>query len=350
MKRRSIVIIKPSSMGDVLHALPLLAVLRKNEPTSHIAWVVNRSFAELLEGHPYLDEVIVFEREAFDGRQRLLESSMDFVRFVRGMRDRRFDLALDLQGLFRSGLMTLGTGAGTRLGFAGARELAGLGYNDYVRVPNPEMHAVDRYLLFARQLGLSTRGRADFTLPPAPVDAAWAEGLVTGLRSERGPVVVMSPAARWTTKCWPAAHYAELSDTLVRRRRATVVFVGSAGDRATVRRIRHMTAERSMDLAGQTTLRRLAALLARADLMVSNDTGPMHLAAAVGCPVLAFFGPTSPVRTGPYAGATRSVVLSSRTPCAPCYRKECHRRQCLQDITPDRAQEEAGRLLEGAAV
>jgi len=349
MTSERILIVKPSAMGDVIHTLPLLTRLRQGYPEAYIAWVVNRSCAGVVEDHPHLDEVVVFERQDWSSAADLagmLSASRGLLELVRRLRQRHFDLALDLQGLFRSGLLTLLSGAPKRVGFSGAREFAGLAYTQSVRVPTADMHAVDRYLLFAEALGLRGEGEVTFVLPTSEADETWAEGLASRLTTGSKPLVLVNPTARWASKCWPATHYAELADRLVREYGAAVVFTGTAGDRLLVDRVRKMTAEQSTDLCGKTTVKQLIALMRRADLAVCNDSGPMHLAAALKTPVLAFYGPTSPVRTGPYGDATRCVVLRKDVPCGPCYRRECQRLLCLEAITADEAFEAAVNLLE----
>ncbi len=346
METKKILIIKPSAMGDVVQALPLLRTLRRAFPHAHIAWVVNRSCADVLSGHPHLDEVVPFDRRAWSGVRNLLSASAGLTELVRGLRRRKFDLALDLQGLFRSGLITLLSGASMRMGFADAREFATIGYNRTVHTPTRDMHAVDRYMLFARELGLPADGEPEFVLPMCRAEADWAEEFVAGLRAERGPLVLVNPSARWATKRWPATRFAELIDSLVRVEGAVVVLTGSDQDRPVVERVRRMSAENSIDLVGKTSLKQLVALLRRSDMLVCNDSGPMHLAAALGTPVLAFFGPTSPVRTGPYGEPTRCVVLRKELSCSPCYRRDCRRLRCLEAITSEEATEAAVNLLE----
>jgi lipopolysaccharide heptosyltransferase II len=255
-------------------------------------------------------------------------------------------VAVDLQGLLRSGLLTCLSGSPVRVGFANAREFATLGYNRRVQVPTPEMHAVERYLLVAGALGIEPAGEPDFTIAVGRDEARWARDFLSGLGPEHGPVVLMNPSARWESKRWPANSFAVLADALVRKHAAAVLFTGSPEDRAVVGRVQGLMSQTSIDLAGGTTLKQFIALLAQADLLVCNDSGPMHLAAALGTPLVAFFGPTNPVRTGPYAQARRCVILRKPQDCSPCYRRQCRSGKCLAAVTSAEALEAAESLLE----
>ena len=208
---RRILIIKPSSFGDVIHAMPVLHGLRSRFPKARISWLVANSCAGLLEGHPDLDEVIRFDRKRYGRIGRNLGPTIEFVRFLGALRSRRFDLVLDLQGLFRSGFMTLATGACERLGFANAREFAPLFYTRRIAVKDMDMHAVDRNYLFARTLGFGDLPVA-FNMPVraeaarAVVEVLAGHGIAPGQ-----PYAVMGPGTRWETKRWPAAGFAEIA-------------------------------------------------------------------------------------------------------------------------------------------
>jgi len=325
---RRIAIIKPSALGDIVHALPVLTALRQRFPEAHIAWVVNRSYEPLLQGHPDLDQVIPFDRGA--AKLGLINALTTYHRFFRTLRQGRFDLAIDLQGLFRSGLITWGTVAARKVGLAGAREGARWFYTDVVPVPDPQAtHAVDRYWLAAEALGAS--GPKRFHVPIGPDDHRWAEGLLRGLPR---PWLAVGVGSRWVTKRWPTDHFATLVRKAQDRFGGTAIFVGGHDEteaaRAVARRLRAVT----IDLTGQTCLPRLAAVLARADVMLANDTGPLHLAAALGRPVVAPYTCTKVARNGPYGGFAGAV--ESRIWCQGSYVKTCPRLDCMSELTPFR--------------
>lgn len=334
-----ILIIKPSSLGDVVHALPVLAGLRNAYPQAHIAWLIGNSFAPLLEKHPLLDEVIRFDRRRFG---RMLQSPRifaEFLGFVRQLRRRRFDLVLDLQGLFRSGFLAYASGARRRVGFADTREFAWLFYSQRIApsqttgsAATQDVHAVDKNLSLARALGLPVDPPI-FPLGLGPDELAAARQLLVtaaGRALDRFTAVI--PGARWETKRWRAERLAELIDRLAADDLPPAVLLGSPDDRAFADKILALRQTSVIDLVGHTSLRQLSALLSLADLVVCHDSGPMHIAAALGKPLVAIFGPTNPVRTGPYGQTCRVVALP--VPCAPCYKRRCPlgHHNCMQQL------------------
>lgn len=329
---KRILIIKPSSLGDVVHALPVLYALRAAYPGARIAWLVSRSFAPLLENHPLLDEVIIFDRRRFG---RMLQSPrilLDFCRFVVGLRRRRFDLVVDLQGLVRSGFLAFASGARRRVGFASARELAWLFYSQRVRCPNRESHAVDKNLHLARAMDLPV-DEPRFPLGLQDAELSAARRRLAQAASDSGErFTALIIGARWDTKRWRADRWAELIDRLAVAGCARCALLGGPDDLAFADKIRSATRVPTFNLVGQTSLRELAALLAIAELVICHDSGPMHIAAALGKPIVALFGPTNPRRTGPFCNTARIVSLP--LDCAPCYRRRCplEHHDCMQKL------------------
>ena len=296
-----ILIIKPSSLGDVVHALPTVNLIRKKFPEAHISWLINDSLASLLKDCPIINERIEFCRGDYAKFPALL------FRLWRG----HFDLVVDLQGLLRSGLMTWGTRAPRRIGLSDAREGARLFYNEVVEVPRA--HAVDRCLCAARHLGCDA-GPIEFPL-----------GISPQIKSEG--LIAVNPSARWKTKLWGDEKFADLVRQLPGRR---VVLTGSVADRPRC----ELIAQGCRNLAGGTSLLDLAELYSRCAVVITNDSGPMHIAAAVGTPVVAIFGPTDPALTGPYGN--QHVVLRAGIPCSPCLKDHCThtpRMECMTLVT-----------------
>ncbi len=325
---RRILFIKPSSLGDIIHAMPALAALRRTHPSASVTWLVKRQWSGLVERIDGVDRVWAVD----PGLKGWLSQ-------VPALRAERFDVAVDLQGLFRSAAMGWLSGASHRVGFANAREGGAWWYNQRVPVPTTEMHAVDRYLLAAEAMGAVKPGIAEFRfrIPQADHDEVARLLDRTGAASE-ARWVAMNVSARWPTKRWPAASFAAMADRLIHEGYGPVLFIGGPDERADVAAVRGLMKAESYDLSGALTVGLLPAFLQKAAQLVTNDSGPMHIAAAVGTPVVALFGPTSPARTGPYGSGHR--VLTHEIPCRPCFQRSCTNAQqlaCLTGITPDQA-------------
>jgi lipopolysaccharide heptosyltransferase I len=309
-----ILIIKPSSLGDVVHALPAVNLIRRRFPDARISWLIRDSLVSLLKNCPLIDERIKFRRHAY----------ARFPALLWRLRRARFDVVIDLQGLFRSGLMTAATGAARRIGLKDAREGAHWFYNEIV--PVERAHAVDRYLLAAKHLGCQT----------APVE--FPLGIPPHESTER--LIAVSPSARWKTKLWGDDKFAELVRQLPSKR---VVVTGSVADRLRC----DFIAQDRRNVAGGTDLFELAELYSRCSVVITNDSGPMHIAAAVGTPVIAIFGPTDPTLTGPYG--KQHVVLRSGIPCSPCMKDHCThmpRMECMQKVTVEQVLQAAQPFIE----
>jgi heptosyltransferase-1 len=321
-------LIKPSSLGDVVHALPVLSALKRHWPEAKIAWVINRGLRGLVDGHPDLDLVIPFDRARMTPGPRGL---VRMATFLNDLRKERFDLTIDLQGLFRSGMMAWATGARHRIGLAEAREGATAFYTHGIPTGGTKVHAVDRLLRVADVLGADV-GSPTFHLPISPEDRRWAKATLDSLD---GPRLVINVGARWLTKRWPPAKFAEVARRAVAERGASLIAVGAPEDRPLVDELRKALAPLPcLDLCGSTNLTQLAAIAAEADVFLSNDTGPLHLAAATGSKVVGVYTCTNPKRTGPYG--PNAVTAQSCVWCAPSYVKNCDRLDCMTELTPDR--------------
>jgi lipopolysaccharide heptosyltransferase I len=324
-----IALIKPSALGDVVQSLPVLTALRHRFPNAHIAWVINRGYEPLLVDHPDLNETLPFNRRP--GRESGVRALAEFAVLLRAIRRKQFDLVVDLQGLARTGLMTVASGAPRRVGLSTAREGARWSYTDVVHVPDIDtIHAVDRYWLIAEALGVSSISK-QFRLPIADTANAWA---VEELNQCPHPWMAFGVGSRWITKRWPALHFAELAAKAQAQFGGTVIFVGGPDETAPAQVIAEHLIGPVRDFTGKTTLPQLAALLAIVDVMVANDTGPLHLAAALGRPVLAPYTCTKVIRSGPY-GALSSAVETGVW-CRGSYLKQCDRLDCMTELSPGR--------------
>ncbi len=316
-----IALIKPSALGDVVHALPVLSALRERWPNSHITWVINRAYEPLVAGHPDLDSTLAFDRGAM--KRGPVTATLTALRFMRQLRQGRFDLVVDLQGLLRTGLMTWATGSARRVGFANAREGATRFYSDCVEVPDAdEIHAVDRYWRVVEALGAGG-GEKKFLVP--------LDRRAKPQAAER-PIVVLAMGARWMTKRWPVENFVAVARHSLSRYGGTVVFVGGNEDRALSKvAARHLPA---VDLCGRTTIPELAVVLASADVVVANDTGPLHLAAALGRPVVAPYTCTLVRKHGPYGQFHRTAAANVN--CHGSYLRTCDHMSCMPTLPPER--------------
>jgi lipopolysaccharide heptosyltransferase I len=338
LEPRRVCLIKPSSLGDIAHATPVLAALRERWPSAHLAWVVNAGLAQLVEGLPGLDEVIRFDRRAARPTPRGLVST---GRFLAGLRRRGFDVAIDLQGLLRSGLMAWATGAPVRAGLSDAREGATRFYTHRVPMPpRATTHAVDRLRRMAEAFG-APASPPRFLTPATEADRAWARRALAGVPRPR---LVLNVGARWATKRWPPEKFARVGRLAAERLGAGLVAVGAPEDRPLVEALAAALGDVPLlDLAGRTSLPQLAAVAAESDLMLSNDTGPVHLAVAAGAKTIGIFTCTNPEETGPY-GPLASVVRT-KVWCAGSYVQACRRMECMLEVTPERVWAEVARRL-----
>ncbi len=339
---RNILILKTSSLGDIAACLPVPALLKRRWPETRISWLVNRGYMDLVRLAPEVDEAIAFDRDAWRSLAAFPANLMRLGRMLRDIRGRRFDLTLDFQGQLRSALIGCCSGAPLRFGPAAAREGAWLFYSR--RIPAAPGLALEEHMAIVR----AAAGEVpppQFSLSIPEPSRARTRALLQEL-PEGAPRVLLCPGARWKTKCWPVPAFARLARELASRN-VTVVLGGSAQERAAGEAIaREAGGSRVLNLCGQTPLLELCALIAGMDLVVCNDSGPMHLAAAFGVPLVALFGPTDPNRTGPYTA--RGRILRSDVDCSPCLRRHCVRpdgKRCMDRIAPERVLAETLSML-----
>ena len=332
----NILIVKLSAIGDVIHTLPSLAALRKLYPEAHITWVVEEAAAGLVKNHPLLNAVLISRRKSWIKYLRKGEFSRplrEMRAFLRELRKRPYDLVIDFHGLLKSAVIVLLSGGKRKLGYNSLQELSGLFYNE--KIPEDmNKHAVDRYLDFPRFLGAKI-AKAQFILPSDNSAQARIQSLLEKYHLENKKFIAVNPVAYWETKLWDDEKFAGLADLIKTKLNMEVVFTGS--EKESIEKITTRMQAKAVNLAGETTLPELAYLYQKALLLVTTDSGPMHLAAAVGTPVVALFGPTDPQRTGPYGDG--HIIIRSDLPCSPCLRKECPTTKCMQDILPEQVME-----------
>ena len=331
-----ILIVKLSAIGDVVHTLAFLDVIHRGFPLAEIDWVVEESAAGIIAGHPAIRRVIISRRKSW--RRQLFEERQyervfrEISSFAGALRRIRYDCVIDLQGLLKSGILT-GLARGSRkVGMAGAREGSSLFLKEPPVRVNYHQHAIDRYLEVASYLGCEWE-RWSNRIPVSPTDRQAVDQLLTDCGSEGEVLVAINPMAKWKTKLWEERLFADLADRIMNELHCRVVFTGSGEDRPVIENILSGMKNIPRNLAGETGLKELAYLYDRCRVLVTTDTGPMHMAAAMGTAVVALFGPTSPLRTGPY-GPDHKVVTSGAD-CSPCLKKSCENWTCMGNITVD---------------
>jgi lipopolysaccharide heptosyltransferase I len=334
-KPRRVLLIKPSALGDVVTALPVLRGLRRTFPEAHLAWLVSRSCSALLEGDPDLDEIVLFDRKHLGGWWYRPDAHAALWRFWWRLRRGSVEWVIDLQGLLRSGLFTRWTHAPLRAGFADAREGATLFYNRRLAVEAE--HTVDRNIELARRLGIDARPE-DMTLHVTPQAAETIAQRRREHHLPEGGYVVCVPPTRWNTKIYPARHWRRVVERLAKHMPVVLVGSSAAAERELCGRIAAETPPSVVDLAGQTSLPELVALIADSAGVICSDSAAKFIAPAVGRECITLIGPTQTQRTGPYL---KGQAIVAETACQGCLKKRCTHVTCMASIEPEAVAEAA---------
>jgi heptosyltransferase I len=329
---RRICVIKPSALGDIVQSLPILPVLRQCYPDAAISWVINKGFANLLAGHPLLDELLIFDRRG---------TWSSWGRLLRQLRARKFDLVFDLQGLLRTGVMTWATRAPVRVGLETAREGSRWTTNCILPGTSRQIPAHARNWRVAELLGRGDAPR-ELTLNWEASDLEWCRDQFSNW-SDR-PVLAIAPGAQWVTKRWPAEKYAAVAARAISRLGMSICVVGGPDETELAASLEAEIGRLAPDppvrnLAGQTTLKQLAVVLRSSAMMLSNDSGPLHLAAELGTPSVGVFLCTDPIRSGP--PGERHLMVSTGVSCRASYHKQCplsgtQHMRCLSELDVER--------------
>ncbi|HVU26534.1 MAG TPA: lipopolysaccharide heptosyltransferase II [Verrucomicrobiae bacterium] len=333
-----ILILKPSSLGDVIQALPVLRLLRLHFSAAEIFWWIDSALAPLLEGDPDLTGIIHFERQRWAAPVHWPE----MFRSIRWMRAQHFDLVIDLQCLARSGAFAWLANGKLLVGLDEVREGARGFYDIAVPRQSFHTHAVDWYLSVLPPLGVPVHKNFQW-LPERPlsttVKSRWKIGDANW--------IAIQPGARWPNKRWSAKNFAELIRLLAKKFPAAhFVVLGSNEDILLGEAVSQAEPQRTLNLCGKTSLPEMIEWLSLCRLMITNDTGPMHAAAALGKPLIALFGPTEPRRTGPYGQLEN--VLRIELPCSPCLKSYCtykNPNECLHALTVETVFARAEKML-----
>jgi heptosyltransferase-1 len=328
----NILIVKLSAIGDVIHTLPSLTVLRRLYPDAHITWVVEEAAADLIVNHSLLDETLVFRRKSWlkNIKAGQFRSSWREMRsFFRQLRERHYELVIDFHGLLKSSVVVFLSKGKRKLGYNSWQELSGLFLSEKI-FEDMNKHAVERYLDFPRYLGAKIE-KPEFILPAGADAETKVQFLLDKYKLEDRNFIAINPIAYWGTKLWDNKKFIRLADLIQRKSQLKVVFTGS--EKESIGKITSAMSTEGINLGGETSLLELAYLYKKARMVITTDSGPMHLAAAVEVPVIALFGPTDPARTGPYGDG--HTIIRTALPCSPCFLKKCATKKCMEDIMPE---------------
>ena len=340
MNPERILIVRLSAIGDVIHALPCLNALRTAFPDAYIAWVVENIAADILYNHPQIDDVFIIPKK----RWRKFKPGIwlnELMPFIRMLRSKQFDVAFDFQGLTKSSIISRAADARVRVGFGGedGREFSKLVNNTKIVPPASAIHVVERNFSLLSALGIT----GDIPEPVIPIDpdaVVYIKEFLDRKNPDNKPLISIQPGAGWTTKQLPLETYAELTNLIREHLDYQVIYTWGPGEEAMIQALATMAHKRGAAplVAPPTTLRQLVALVKACSMIVGGDTGPVHLASALGIPVVAIYGSSDAKRNAPY---TTKLRLFQRTelPCVPCWKTKCpldgddHLR-CLRSIIP----------------
>ncbi|MCZ6679259.1 MAG: lipopolysaccharide heptosyltransferase II [Candidatus Poribacteria bacterium] len=322
---KNILLIRLSSLGDIVLTSPAIRAVRRHFPQAQISMLVAKQSAELLTENPHLDEVIPFDRTAQN------KDTGEMWRIIRLLRERRFDLAIDFQRKFRTSLLAYLSGAKCRVGYHQPNGLLCT-----VRVPDRvNKHAIDRYfdLLHAAGIPATDRTLELFITDAEHIDARETLA-VRGIQSDRLKVGLF-PGAGWKLREWMPDRFAAIGNRVSEHFDAQVLIFGGPNERELVDQVANIMKRESISLAGDFSIRQFAALVKQCDLFITNDTGPMHVAAAMHTPTVALFGPGNHLRFQPLAPI--HTTLRHHVPCNPCkqFTDKCKDNICMKLITVD---------------
>ncbi|NLB70324.1 MAG: glycosyltransferase family 9 protein [Lentisphaerae bacterium] len=319
-EERQILVIKLSSLGDVLHALPAVAEL-KNQLGAKIHWAVQPEFADLVHCFSCVDKVIPIPRPTL---------KKAYINALRNLRSSGiYEMVVDFQGLIKSGIVARTACTSRRIGPSFTREGAQIFYTEVTGKKNKNRHAVEECLDIVTHLKLKYPDEPCFPLSVPDIDIE----LLAKKLPYRGPLIALAPVSRWESKNWPKEYFAELLKSLAGNHDARVCLIGGRADREVADYIISTAGVSALNFCGEHSLIESMGVLSKCEVLVSNDSGPMHMGAALGTRCVVPFGPTLPERTGPY-GKKHTVLRAAG--CTPCHKRVCPRGtlECMRSITP----------------
>ena len=337
---KSILILKLSSLGDVIHTLPLVNVLRRKYPDSRIGWAIEKKFVGLIEGHPSVDELIVFERG-----KSLFKTLFPFLRVVKKIRSMKYEIIMDLQGSLKGSLFVLLGGSRRRMGFkrgSSRIDTVSTFFTNW-KVIEEGSHIIERNLCFARAIGVEDID-ISFKIAVKEFARRRVEDFLKARSIHYKRTVILHPGVTWETRMWPWENYSALAEQITEKfpNTAIVITVGPGEESLGEKIQKNCSADTT--LAGNISLQELVALVDRCELFVSSNTGPLHLACALGKTTIGFYGPTDPVRY--LLDGKKNFVFWKELPCSGCWRRKCKTIKCMKEIGVSEVMKKVSMCLE----
>ncbi|MDM8537884.1 lipopolysaccharide heptosyltransferase II [Desulfobacterales bacterium HSG17] len=316
---KNILIIKPSALGDIVHSLPFLAAVKKQFPDAKIDWVVAHGLHTFLEGHPMINRLWVIKKDQWKKFDHVSQTFREINELKKGLKASNYDVAVDLSGLFRSGVITYYSKAKIKLGFKESDEGSPFFYTHKVH-GSMNIHAIDRYLEIAKFMGCYIEN-IEYPFAPYNPDPPILKRLPE-------KYIIICPSAGKPANRWQAEKFGALAATL----KLPSIVIASKAETDIADIVVSCSEGKAISVAGQTSFKELVALIKNASFFICNDTGPMHIAAALEVPVFVIFGPANPVRTGPYGKI--HTIIQKQLDCSPCYAKQpCSHFKCMNDLS-----------------
>ncbi len=334
---KKILIVNVNWLGDVIFSTPFINTIRQAYPDSYIACLLHPRCVDILKHSPRIDEIIIYDEE------RAHRSILGKLALIQYLRKIHFDIAFILHRSFTKALITILSGIKERVGYPTKHRSALL--TKSVDLPEADVHKVEFFLNVARAFGIDAHDTSyEFFIQDTDREAVRKFLMKNGI-NDKDVLVVLCPGGNWGPKRWPKENFAKLGDMLAEKLGAGIVISGAKKDITLAQEIKKLMKVASMISCGETTLKELGALLERANLVIANDTGPMHLAVAMKTNVIALFGPTSPHLTGPYGKGNYRVIWKNEECEVPCYDVTCTDNRCMKLITVEDVFKEAEKML-----
>jgi len=337
MEPKRILIWEQNWLGDVLFSTPFIKAIRKRYKDAHIAVIVNPASREIVKGNPRIDEIIIFDEK---NEHRGI---MGRIKFIMELRKKKFDTAFFMHRSCSRAIICEFAGVKNRIGYFYKKR--NLMLTDIVEIPDKPLHKIEYFLNIAKHVKADIADK-NMEFFVADVDKNYVKEMLerNSIREKDG-YIVLNPGANWPPKRWPEENFADLAEKLIKKYNIKVVISGGEDDLAKALRIQDLTPQRLVITCGRTTLKQLGSLFERAKVIISADTGPLHLARAVGAKVIALFGPTSHDLTGPYGDGIYSIIHKNVRCKVPCYEVNCKDNRCMKAITVKDVMKEIEKFL-----